>query len=312
MPSDPGTPTLDQLKVLLAVANAGSFAAAARKLNRATSVVSYTIANLEVQLGIVLFDRASTRKPQLTDAGRTVVAEARAVSHGVDELRAKVKGLLQGLEAEVHLVLDVMLPTERVADALTAFKSEFPTVPLRLHVEALGAVTQLVLDRVAAVGISGPLPGLTSMQGLEKIGVGDVLLVPVAAPTHPLARPGKRQVGEVREHIQLVLTDRSPLTQSLDFAVASSRTWRLADLGSKHMLLKAGIGWGNMPKPMIQEDLDAGRLVQLDLPETGEGQYFFQAIYRTDTPPGPAASWLIARFQEQVSRRGTSKQPLAR
>ena len=117
MPPDPGTPTLDQLKVLLTVADVGSFAAAARKLNRATSVVSYTIANLEAQLGIVLFDRATTRKPQLTDAGRTVVAEARVVSHGVDELRAKVKGLLQGLEAEVHLVLDVMLPTERVAEA---------------------------------------------------------------------------------------------------------------------------------------------------------------------------------------------------
>jgi DNA-binding transcriptional LysR family regulator len=302
MPSDPGPPTLDQLKVLLVAADAGSFAAAARKLNRATSVVSYTIANLEAQLGIELFDRASTRKPQLTEAGRTVVAEARAVSRGVDELRAKVKGLLQGLEAEVHLVLDVMLPTERVADALTAFRSEFPTVPLRLHVEALGAVTQLVLDRVAAIGISGPLPGLTSMKELEKIGVGNVLLIPVAAPAHPLARPGKRRVGEVHEHIQLVLTDRSPLTQSLDFAVASSRTWRLADLGSKHMLLKAGIGWGNMPKPMIQEDLDAGRLVQLDLPEAAEGLYFFQAIYRTDTPPGPAANWLIARFQEQVSQ----------
>ncbi|WP_213772759.1 LysR family transcriptional regulator [Bradyrhizobium sp. dw_78] len=301
MPSDPGTPTLDQLRVFLTVVDAGSFAAAARHLNRATSVVSYTIANLETQLGVTLFDREATRKPQLTDAGRTVVAEARNVSDGIDGLRAKVKGLLQGLEAEVHLVLDVMLPTERVADALTAFRSEFPTVALRLHVEALGAVTQLVLNRVATVGVSGPLTGLAAMKGIERIGVGEVTLAPVASPMHPLARPGKRKIGEVRDHIQLVLSDRSPLTQSRDFAVVSPRTWRLADMGSKHMLLKAGIGWGNMPKPMVQEDLDSGRLVQLDLPEAKEDTYRFQAIYRTDAPPGPAANWLIARFRDQTS-----------
>jgi DNA-binding transcriptional LysR family regulator len=117
MGSDPGTPTLDQLRVFLTVVDVGSFAGAARKLNRATSVISYSISNLETQLGVMLFDRESTRKPQLTEPGRTVLAEARTVSHGIDGLRAKVKGLLQGLEPEVHLALDVMLPTARIADA---------------------------------------------------------------------------------------------------------------------------------------------------------------------------------------------------
>jgi len=312
MSSDPGMPTLDQLKVFMTVVDAGSFAAAARKLNRATSVVSYTIANLESQLGVSLFDRESTRKPQLTDAGHTVLAEARTVSSGVDELRAKVKGLLQGLEAEVHLVLDVMLPTERVVDALTAFRAEFPTVALRLHVETLGAVTQLVLDRVATVGVSGPLPGLADITGIERIGIGDVTLVPVAAPGHPLARAGKRKPGEVRDHIQLVLTDRSSLTKSTDFAVVSPRTWRLADMGSKHMLLKAGIGWGNMPRPMVQEDLDSGRLVELNLPDAKGSSYHFAAIYRTDAPPGPAAAWLIDRFQDHAAEPGGQAKPASK
>jgi len=74
--SDPGTPTLDQLRVFLTVVDVGSFAGAARELGRATSVVSYTIANLEAQLGVALFDRDTSRKPQLTDAGRTVLSEA--------------------------------------------------------------------------------------------------------------------------------------------------------------------------------------------------------------------------------------------
>jgi DNA-binding transcriptional LysR family regulator len=300
MLSHPGMPTLDQLRVFLAVVDLGSFTAAARKLGRATSVISYSIANLEGQLGVSLFDRETTRKPQLTEAGRAVLSEARGVWNGIDGLRAKVKGLVHGLEAEIHLVLDVMLPAVRIVDALKGFSEEFPTVALSLHMEALGAVSQLVLDRVAILGVSGPLPGHTGIAGIERIGIGSVQLIPVASPGHPLAKGKRLDPGEARRHTQLVLTDRSPLTRGLNFAVVSPKTWKLADLGSKHMLLKEGIGWGNMPLPMVQEDLASGRLIHLDLPDLSGDVYRFDAIYRADTPPGPAGSWLISRFRDQV------------
>ena len=299
MASDPGTPTLDQLRVFLTVVDVGSFAGAARRLGRATSVISYSIANLEAQLGVVLFDREATRKPQLTEAGRAVLSEARTITNGVSGLRAKVRGLLQGLEAEIHLVLDVLLPASRVIDALKAFRVKFPTVSLRLYMEALGAVTQLVLNRTATIGICGPLD--VEVAGLERIGVGSVELIPVAAPDHPLALAGRNAPGAGRDHIQLVLTDRSPLTQGQDRGVIGTQTWRLADLGSKHMLLKEGIGWGYMPEPMVREDLRAGRLVRLDMREYKDGIMRLHAIYRTDTPPGPAGSWLIARFEAQTT-----------
>src|SRR5215470_13945762 len=298
MPSAPGSPTLDQLQVFLAVADVGSFAGAARKLGRATSVISYSIANLEAQLGVLLFDRESTRKPQLTEAGRAVLSEARTITNGINGLRAKVRGLLQGLEAEVHLVLDVMLPAARVIDALKTFRAEFPTVSLHLYMEALGAVPQMVLDRKASVGICGPLD--VEVAGLERIGVGSVEWIPVAAPDHPLARAGGNPPGAGRDHIQLVLTDRSQLTDGQDRGVIGTQTWRLADLGSKHMLLREGIGWGYMPEPFVHEDIDRGRLVRLDIPEYKDGFLRLHAIYRTDTPPGPAASWLIARFETQA------------
>lgn len=297
MISDPGTPTLDQLRVFLTVVEVGSFAAAARKLHRATSVVSYSIANLELQLGVSLFDRQTTRKPQLTEAGRTVLAEARTIASGIHGLRAKVKGLLQGLEAEVHVVLDVMLPAERVVDALKSFREAFPTVALHLHMEALGAVTQLVINRGAIIGVSGPMN--EGIDGIERIAVGSVELIPVAAPNHPLASHDANTPGAGREMTQLVLSDRSQLTKDKDFAVLSNRTWRLADLGAKHMLLREGIGWGNMPAAMVKEDLDSGRLVHLKMPEYQSGIYSFEAIYRTDLPPGPAAKWLIERFLQQ-------------
>jgi DNA-binding transcriptional LysR family regulator len=126
-------------------------------------------------------------------------------------------------------------------------------------------------------------------------------MIPVAAPDHPLARAGRNAPGAGREHIQLVLTDRSPLTQGQDRGVIGTQTWRLADLGSKHMLLREGIGWGYMPEPMVREDVETGRLVRLDMREYKDGFMRLHAIYRTDTPPGPAGSWLIARFEAQTA-----------
>lgn len=292
--TNPGTPTLDQLRIFLTIVDTGSFAGAARTLGRAVSVISYGVTNLEAQLGVTLFDREGTRKPKLTTAGRALLAEARAIAQGVDGLRAKVKGLLDGLEAEVDLAVDVMVPPERLATVLRGFAAEFPTVQLRLHVEALGAVSAMVLARTATIGISGPLAA--EVPEIEGKVAGATLLVPVAAPDHPLGRMTEIQPGAGRDYIQLVLSDRSGTTAGRDFGVVSPKTWRLADLGAKHALLREGIGWGNMPLPMVEGDLAAGTLVRLAMPDHPGGAYRFTAIWRRDTPPGPAARWLLDQF----------------
>ena len=134
-----GQPTLDQLRLFLAVVDEGSFNGAARKLGRAISVVSYGITTLEAQLGTVLFDREGSRKPVLTEAGKAMLAQARAVADDIDALMAGVLSFNQGLEAELGLAVDVMFPTNLMAEILREFQREFPTVRLRLHVEALGS-----------------------------------------------------------------------------------------------------------------------------------------------------------------------------
>ena len=292
---EPKAPTLDQIAVFLAVVETGSFTGAGRQLGRATSVISYAIANLESQLGVTLFARAGTARPQLTEAGKAILSDSRALSIAVDGLLAKARGLVSGLEAEVSLVVDVMWPAKKLVKALDDFRRKFPTVALRLQVETLGAVTHAVMQGVAAFGVSGPLELASDV--LVRGPAGSVKLVPVAAPSHPLAlMQGPVSGIQARDHIQLVLTDRSVLTQGRDFGVLSVRSWRLADLGAKHALLLAGMGWGNMPKPMVNEDLKRGRLVELKIETPGELAYPFHTVYRNDAPPGPAASWLMERL----------------
>ena len=294
---DVGSPTVDQLRIFLAVAEQGSFSRAASKLGRAVSVISYGVAALEAQLGVSLFQREGSRRPRLTEAGRALLADARSVIDEVDGLMARARSVRQGLETELALAIDVMVPSATIAAVLHDFQATFPTVVLRLHVEALGAVAALVLDGRADLALAGP--EIVDLPELERAAIGRVRLVPAASPDHPLARPGKVPSGEARRHLQLVLTDRSTLTEGKEFSVVSPRTWRLADLGAKHALLLEGIGWGNMPIHAVADELRQGRLVQLDLPENPPLDYVLHALWRKDSRPGPATSWML----DALSRR---------
>ncbi|MDO9419540.1 MAG: LysR family transcriptional regulator [Herminiimonas sp.] len=288
---EPGLPTLDQLRVFVAVIDCGSFSKAARELHRTQSVVSYTIANLEAQLNVALFDR-SKRKPTLTEAGKALLADARTVSMKVDAMRARAKTLAQGVEAEVSIAVDVMFPNCRLVEALLAFQLQFPTVGLRLRIEALGAVMHLVSERVCQIGITGPMMDFT--DAFQSQPVGAITMIPVAAPNHPLALiDGIIPTEVARDYTQLVLTDRSQLTAGQNFGVIAVRDWRLGDLGAKHMLLRNGLGWGSMPEEMIREDLDQGKLIHLKLAHMISLQYTLHMINRVDEAPGLAGRWLM-------------------
>ncbi|WP_119270295.1 LysR family transcriptional regulator [Taklimakanibacter deserti] len=289
-------PTLDQLQVLLAVAETGSFSAAGRKLNRAQSVISYTIANLEAQLGVKLFEREGTREPQLTEMGKAVLEDARRMSGVLQRIRSRVEHHARGLESEVALSIDVTLPAPVLIAVLKAFEAKFPTVTLRLSVGTLGLIVDQVVKGEADIGVGG----ITDAD-VRLIEIGDVTLVPVAAPDHPLARL-KRTVAqeELRDHVQLVVIDQSRRTAGKDFGVFAYRTWRLTDMHTKHLMLRSGVGWGSLPPWMIADDLAQGRLVELELESFSKARGPLYAMHRNDRNPGPAASWLIGEFKQHL------------
>jgi DNA-binding transcriptional LysR family regulator len=290
--------TFDQLAVFMAIVETGSFSGAARKLNRAQSAVSYAIANLERLLEIELFDRTG-RKPELTEAGRAVLEDARAVSGSVDKLLARARQIRAGIEPRLALAVDVFFPMPLLLELLAAFREQFPTIPVHLHTEALGAVAQLVAEGVVQFGVSEPLDEFP--PGIVRTPTSSIELVTVCAAEHPLARvEGPIGLEQLRGHTQLVLTDRSPLTAGRDNAVAGDDNWRLADLPAKQACLRAGFGWGNMPRHMVADDLEHGRLVRIQVREWSLDMMWVPmfVIHRAASPPGPAGRWLLARLEE--------------
>jgi DNA-binding transcriptional LysR family regulator len=292
-------PTLDQLQVLVAVADTGSFSAAGRKLNRAQSVISYTVANLEAQLGLKLFERDGTREPALTTEGKAMLADTRRMVGVLNDIRARAEGLKQGLEAELVIAVDVTLPAPALTKVLTAFEAEFPSVGLRLNVGTLGLIWEQLMTRSAHVSFGGQPTAVG--DELVAVRIGDASMTPVAAPGHPLATyKGRVPLSVVREHIQLVISDVSTMTKGRDFGVFAYRTWRMTDMSTKRDLILSGLGWGGLPTWMILDDVAAGRLAVLDLEPYPVRPYQLHAFYRADSPPGPAASWVIERFKQEL------------
>jgi DNA-binding transcriptional LysR family regulator len=287
--------TLDQLRAFVTVVEEGSFSAAARKLKRVQSAISTAMANLEEQLGVPLWDR-STKIAKLTAEGQAVLAAARRVLLEVDALKRLAAGMVSGLEASVSLCVDALFPVPALVALCARFAREFPAVDLRVDTQVMSAVTARVVAGAATLGVVSP-PGVT--PGLERRALAQVRMIPVTGPEHPLASvKGLLSTARLGDAIQVVLSERGEVGVA-DQAVLSPRTWRVADLHTKHALLRASLGWGNLPEHVVEEDLRTGRLVRIRLEEwaAADHELLLYAIYRKGATFGPAHRWVLDELQ---------------
>lgn len=298
--------TIDQLRMLAAIADAGSFTAASKRVNRAQSAVSHAIATLEGQLGVILFDR-SEKRPRLTEIGRAVLADARLAIARVETLKARARNLANGMEPEIAIAITVLCPLAPVLDVLDVFREVYPRVGVELFVEEIGGSAVLVHERVCAIGISGtPSLRMVPAGDLVTIPMGDIEVVAVAAPDHPLAQ-AKHPLSEpdLAEHRQLVPTSRA--RQAYPNTLVRE-VWRVADLGLRRDMILRGMGWGTVPLHLVETDLTRGRLARLNIATRADElmRVGLFAIHRADTPPGPVGLWLIDQLQKGLDRRSVN------
>ena len=291
-----GTLTLDQLRVLVTIEETGSFSAAGRKLQRAQSAISHAVQTLETMQRVQLFDR-SARAPVLTEAGRALGRQARQVLRQAELFERTASAIAGGLEPELTFAVDSMVPSGPVIGTLADLQQRFPDLAVTLFTEGLGGSERRVRSGTAALGLCIMLPN--QAQDLQAYPITSIELVPVVAPSHPLASESRRLEREVlAEHVQLVLTD--PENQGgPSYSVVSSRVWRFVDLGRRLDFLLAGFGWATMPSHLVEEHLADGRLRRLpiDDPAILPGAIPVYAVHQRNRPLGTAARSLLEQLQ---------------
>jgi DNA-binding transcriptional LysR family regulator len=296
-----GSLTLDQLRVLVTIAEVGSFSAAGRRLGRAQSAISQTVATLEDIQGVTLFDRSGHR-PRLTEVGRVLVTQARLVLSGAARFEAMAAGTREGIEPELAVAIDPLVPTAAFIDSLHALGAVFPHLPVSFSTEGLGGAERRLRRGDAALALCLLFPSVP--DDIAALPLLNVNLMPVVAPDQPLARLGRPVTqADLREHVQLVLSDPSA-PNGLSYGVVGARVWRFVEIGRRLDFLLAGLGWCRMPEGLVAPYLAEGRLIRLvieDDPARPSGVLTIYAAHLRDRPLGRAGAWLLADLRARFA-----------
>lgn len=295
-----GSLTLDQLRVLVTIADQGSFSAAGRLLSRAQSAISQAVATLEDVQGVVLFDRSGHR-PRLTEAGRNLVSQARIVLAGAARFEGMAAAMRGGIEPELAVAIDPLAPTTPFIESLRALRDTFPHLPVTFSTEGLGGAERRLRRGEAALALCVLLP--TVPEDLVAVPLLRERLISVVSFDHPLARLGRPATqAELHEHVQLVLSD--PLApEAPGYGIIGSKVWRFVELGRRLDFLLAGLGWCRMPERLVAPLLAEGRLHPLlieDDPARAAGPLTIYAAHRRDHPLRRAGTWLLDDLQARL------------
>ncbi|WP_321493109.1 LysR family transcriptional regulator [uncultured Desulfobacter sp.] len=295
--------TLDQLEAFSASAETGSFSAAARKLGKAQSAVSMAIANLEIDLGLELFDRAG-KYPVLTLTGEMFLREAETILSRCRSMQNKAAVLAETMEGRVRLAVSETLPHLAFKDGilLKNFKAQFPETELEILSGSLNDVWDMIERDRIDFGVMMPteilLDRWKSRSDFQI--VGKMNFIPAAHPKHGLGKAGI-DISALDLVLQIEVTSRGG-EQETQLPVFSSRVWWVENEYLIRDLLLQGVGWGILPEHLIKEDLYAGRLeqIQVDMGEAVLSAPILMA-WSKDRPLGRAGDWLFSAMKRYYS-----------
>src|SRR5579863_5919052 len=280
--------TIHQLMCFDAVVTAGGFQAAAEKLLRSQPTISSSVKNLESQLGLTLLDRSGYRVA-LTEAGRSFHERTRVFLHELRNLRDHAAQLAMGEESELRVVIGDLCPIPEMLGLLRRFFDGSPGTRLHLHFEAISGPWERLFDNEADLilhHIDRADPRL------EFIDLFAVKLVPVVAPNFlrfpisPVITP-----EQMRDYVQCVIRDTARRSPPRDYyLVEGARSWTVSDQLMKKELILQGMGWGHMPRYLIEANLRDGSLIPITGGYFKGGRNELVAARRRDTPHGPVAN----------------------
>lgn len=291
--------TLHDLQCFDAVIRAGGFQAAAAALHRSHPAVFAAVGKLERQLGLSLLDRSGYRvRP--TVAGLSFHRRAQTLLRELDGLRTHAAQLAMGEESELHVVIGDLCPRPQALGLLGRFFAQCRATRLHLHFEAVTGPWERLFDGEADLILHR---ADKSDPRLEWLDLGKVAMVPVVGAGLLPAPPSRALTPDrMREYTQCVMRDTARHSPPRDyFVIEGAPQCTVSDQLMKKEIILQNLGWGHVPRFLIEDELRDGRLLSI------AGRHFpgrveeLVAARRRDRPQGPVAQRLWAYLGAQAS-----------
>ncbi|MBJ2163839.1 LysR family transcriptional regulator [Acidovorax sp. IB03] len=295
--------TPDSLTMLQVIAEAGSFAAAARQLGLVPSALTYRVRQIEDALDVLLFDR-SARQAKPTEAGAELLREGGRLLQDIDAVANRVRRVATGWEPQLTLSIDGVISPHTMLELVEAFYAMSPPTRLKLRDGIMSGTREALTSGRAdlAIGVSNIA---SDVAGLQQAPLGDLLFIYVVAPHHPLASmPEPIPDAVMLRHRAVAVADsaqRGGMTMGL---LGGQDVLTVDTMQAKVQVQLRGLGGGFLPEPMVRPYLEAGRLVakrvarperQLRLHYAWGGPGF--------TAPGRALQWWLQQLQSPATRK---------
>lgn len=295
--------TPDSLTMLQVIAEAGSFAAAARQLGLVPSALTYRVRQIEDALDVLLFDR-SARQAKPTEAGAELLREGGRLLQDIDAVANRVRRVATGWEPQLTLSIDGVISPHTMLELVEAFYAMSPPTRLKLRDGIMSGTREALTSGRAdlAIGVSNIA---SDVAGLQQAPLGDLLFIYVVAPHHPLASmPEPITDAVMLRHRAVAVADsaqRGGMTMGL---LGGQDVLTVDTMQAKVQVQLRGLGGGFLPEPMVRPYLEAGCLVakrvarperQLRLHYAWGGPGF--------TAPGRALQWWLQQLQSPATRK---------
>lgn len=246
-----------QLEAFTTVAELQSFSKAAERLHLTQSAISKRIAALENHLDIVLFERFGQRI-QLTEAGKTLLLDAREILDKVGEMKQHSDMSKQIISGKLRIATSHHIGLYRLPSILQAFVKKYPKVQLDMHFTdsevAYEEVGQGLFDLAIATLPQNPA------TTIETTPLWHDELVIMFAKRHAM-NEHPTLTAEILADYPAILPDEDTFTRRIidDVFKNSGINYQLAFstnyLETIKVMVEAGLGWSVLPKIMLNPAL---------------------------------------------------------
>ncbi len=288
--------SLEALLILDALDRHGTFAAAAARLFKTASALSYTVQKMESDLNIKLLDRSGHRAT-FTPTGRLMLDKGRVLLRAVSELEQQAQYVESGWESKLTISLDASVPFALLTPLIERFYAEHQHTQLLFRHDVLAGCWEALSYGEADI-LFGAVQEPLTRSGIVYRPIGWLEYVFAVAPHHPLASMPEPLVREqIRQYRAVVVHDTSRHSTGADLRVLDEQKMiSVHDFNAKVHAQIAGLGCGYLPRYLAAPHLESGALVERRLDTQTRRDQAFMAWNENAT--GNAAMWWRENLQD--------------